>query len=161
MQRYENTYVHIPHLAAAIIICEAVGALGAFHCLQAITTWYPTLAKPFFTPPDWVFTSLWLLLYGLMGAAAYRVWSYGDRWSPALSVFVAQLAVNALWSPLFFGLHSPLFGLVDLVILIVLALITLIMFYRRSRAAAGLFLPYVLWLFFALALNFEIWRMNP
>jgi translocator protein len=159
MQRYENSYVHIPHLAVAIIICEAVGAMGAFHCLQSLHTWYPTLAKSF-APPDWIFTSLWIVLYALMGAAAYRIWSYGDRWSPALTFFAVQLGLNALWSLLFFGLRSPLLAFIDIIILEILALITLVMFYRRSRLAAGLFLPYVLWITFCLALNYSIVRMN-
>jgi translocator protein len=159
MQRYVNRYVHIPHLAAAIILTEAVGALGAFHCLQSLHTWYPTLAKSFILP-DWVFTSLWIIVYALAGAAAYRIWSYGDRWHPSLTIFTVMMGLNALWMPLFWQWHTPLPALIVLILVEVLAVITVLLFYRRSRIAAALFLPYLLWITCGIALNYMIWKLN-
>jgi benzodiazapine receptor len=124
--------------------------------------WYAALAKPAWTPPDWIFAPVWSLLYGLMGVSAWLVWRRAGfrRAGPALGVFLAQLALNALWSYLFFGIHRPGLAFLEILVLWAAILATLILF-RRVIAAAGLLLaPYLLWVGFAACLNFALWRLN-
>jgi tryptophan-rich sensory protein len=144
-----------------VLACEAVGLTGA-----AVTNpgsdWYRALEKPPFQPPAWVFGPAWTLLYGLMGLAAWRVWR--RRASPAarraLVLFGAQLAVNAAWSPVFFGAHAVGAALAILVVLTGLVAWTVAAFRRVDRPAAALLLPYLAWLSFATVLNAEILRRN-
>jgi tryptophan-rich sensory protein len=124
--------------------------------------WYAGLAKPAWTPPNWLFAPVWTLLYLLMGLAAWLVWerrgTSGGRW--ALGLFLVQLGLNALWSWVFFGLHRPGLAFVEIVLLW-LALAATIGAFRRVRPlAAGLLVPYLLWVTFAAALNFALWRLN-
>jgi tryptophan-rich sensory protein len=138
----------------AIVVCELVGVAGSLFTTPAIDSWYAFLAKPAFSPPSWLFAPAWTLLYALMGVAIALVW-------PRLSkLFVLQLLVNGLWSFLFFGLHNPLFGLIDIVILWALILALLIKFYPINKTSFWLFVPYFLWVSFATALNFSVWRLN-
>lgn len=151
-------------LVGLIVGCQLVGVLGALITAPAIETWYATIAKPAFTPPAWVFAPVWTTLYALMGAAAFLVWqAREDRPRAvrlALGAFAVQLALNAVWSPAFFGLQSPLFGLVVIVSLLVALAGTVLAFARVSRPAAALLAPYLLWVAYASALNAAIWRLN-
>jgi benzodiazapine receptor len=124
--------------------------------------WYAALAKPSWTPPNWIFAPVWTLLYGLMGVSAYLVWRRAGfgRARPALGLFLVQLALNALWSYLFFGLHRPGLAFVEVVILWGAILATLILFRRVAVIASLLLLPYLLWVGFAACLNFALWRLN-
>ena len=154
----------IGRLVLCILVCQPAGFLGSFFTRASVGTWYATLKKPAFTPPGWVFGPVWITLYGLMAVAAYLVWRRGweDRAvKAALSLFGLQLLFNALWSAAFFGLRSLLLGLVDIALLWVALLVTLILFFRISRAAALLLLPYMLWLSFAAVLNFSLLVLNP
>lgn len=124
--------------------------------------WYAALAKPSWNPPGWLFGPVWTTLYLLMAIAAWLIWCRGGfrGQARALSLFVAQLVVNAAWSPLFFGLHSIGWALVDLVAMWVLLALTLRAFSGVSRVAAGLLMPYLAWVTFAGYLNYTIWQLN-
>lgn len=140
-------------------MCFAAAATGAFVTMGQ---WYAELNKPSWNPPSWVFGPVWTLLYIAMAVAAWLVWRDGG-WkarAPALIVFVVQWFLNALWTPLFFGLRRVDLALVDIVLMWIAIAITIAMFYRVSRAATLLLVPYLAWVTFATALNFAIWRLN-
>ena len=158
------TTTSILKLIASIVLCQMAGVIGAVFTSSAVPTWYAALRKPPFTPPGWVFSPVWITLYLLMGFSAFLVWNKGwgdSRVRIALSLFVVQLVLNALWSLMFFGLRSPLAGLVDIVALWVFILLTTIYFFKVSCTAGTLLMPYILWVSFAAILNFSIWRLNP
>ena len=146
-------------LAAFIVPCFAVAGLGGLATGHSVETWYKDLAKPSWTPPGWVFGPVWTLLYMAMAIAAWRVWQgQGLRWP--LALFGAQLLFNAAWSWLFFGLRMPGAACVDVFLLWVAIVVTTAVFWRVDLAAGVLFVPYLLWVTFAMALNFAIWRMD-
>ena len=150
-------------LISAIIISELAGIIGSLFTFSAIPTWYATLAKPALNPPSWIFGPVWTTLYALMGIAAFLVWNKGlDRKDvrEALSVFGLQLVLNASWSIVFFGLHSPLWALVNIVALWLSIIWTMILFYKISKPTLYLLLPYILWVSFASYLNYSIWMLN-
>ena len=146
-----------------IFLCLSAGGIGSAFTASAIPEWYATLAKPSFSPPNWIFAPVWTLLYILMGLAAALVWRKGLQ-SPqvrtALVVFLIQLILNMIWSVLFFGLRSPLYGLVDIVFLWVMILVTIAQFFKVSTPAAVLLIPYILWVTFATGLNLGILLLN-
>ncbi|WP_093368428.1 TspO/MBR family protein [Psychroflexus sediminis] len=147
----------------AVIICLGIGFIGSIATQTSVETWYTTLEKPSFTPPGWLFGPVWTLLYILMGVAAGIVWSRGFHhiWvKTALYHFGFQLVLNASWSIAFFGYQSPLAGLLIIIALIILVLITYKWFKIVNNWAAYLLIPYIIWIFYAAALNFEIWRLN-
>ena len=150
-------------LAGFLAICFGAAALGGKFTASSVNTWYPTLQKPAWNPPGWVFGPVWTVLYILMAVAAWLVWrrleSAGAR--VALVLFVAQLVLNALWSYCFFGLRNPKAGFIEIVLLWVAIAGTTVAFARVSAVAGGLFLPYLLWVSFAVALNFTLWQLNP
>jgi tryptophan-rich sensory protein len=124
--------------------------------------WYADLVKPAWTPPGYVFAPVWTVLYAMMGLAAWMVWRRegfrGGR--AALALFFAQLVLNGMWTWLFFGLHRPLLAFVELIVLWLAILMTLVAFCRIRRAAGILLIPYLGWVTFAAALNWQIWRLN-
>jgi benzodiazapine receptor len=149
--------------ALSIIICLAAGAIGALAAYPAIPGWYASLIKPSFSPPNWMFGPVWTMLYVLMGIAAYAVYRTGMKKQAvrdAIAIFGVQLGLNLLWSLLFFGLHSPLYGLICIVTLWAAIAITIIRFYAISKNAGLLLVPYILWVSFASLLNFSIWMLN-
>ncbi len=156
--------IHLPKLVALILGCEAAGAITGVATREGIETWYRTIKKPAFTPPDAVFGPVWTLLYGLMGTALYIVLqtSPADRRVLRLAkvLFGLQLGLNTLWSLIFFGRRSPLGALVEIVFLWIAIVATMLAFWKVSRPASLLLLPYLLWVSFAAALNLEIWRLN-
>jgi len=139
-----------------------VAAVGGTSTASSVTTWYPTIAKPAWTPPAWVFGPVWTALYAMMAVAAWLVWRKAgwSRGGRALGIFVTQLALNAAWSILFFGMRSPLLGLIDIALLWIAIVLTIVAFARISKVALALLVPYLLWVSFAAALNFAIWRLN-
>jgi tryptophan-rich sensory protein len=143
-----------------VLLASAVGSLAT---VRAIPTWYKGLAKPSFNPPEWLFGPAWTLLYLLMAVAAFLVWRRGFG-APgvklALAVFLVQLVLNALWSVFFFGLRSPLAGLVDIIGLWLSIVATIILFFRVSVPAGVMLLPYIAWVSFAALLNAAILRLN-
>lgn len=150
-------------LALCVLFCELAGIVGSFFTISAIPTWYAGLVKPALNPPSWVFGPVWTILYALMGIAVFLVLKRGWRKKEvkvALSLFAAQLLVNAIWSILFFGMRNPLYALIDILVLWTLVLITTFAFYRISKPAAYLLLPYVCWVSFATYLNYRIYALN-
>lgn len=142
-------------------VCLLTGFLGSLATQSAIETWYAGIAKPSWTPPNWVFAPVWTTLYIAMGVAVWLVWrKRGAALRTSMSLFFLQLALNLAWSYLFFGMHWPLGGLLDIVALWVAIAMTTRAFRAESVAAAGLMLPYLLWVSYASALNFAIWQMN-
>lgn len=149
--------------AIAIGICEAVGIIGGLATASSVSTWYSTLQKPSFTPPDWVFAPVWTLLYALMGVAAYLVWRIGwrqRRVKVAIAAFIVQLALNLLWSILFFALRSPGIAMIDILLLLIAIVVTGVLFYRLRPLAGWLMAPYVLWVAYASMLNGAIVARN-
>ncbi|MES2215763.1 MAG: TspO/MBR family protein [Patescibacteria group bacterium] len=126
-------------------------------------TWYETLIKPALTPPSWVFGPAWTTLYILMAISALVVWKKG--WAKrevkiALGAFAIQLILNLIWSPLFFGLHNPGAALIDIILMWLVIVWTMILFYKLSKPATYLLVPYILWVSFAMYLNYSIWALN-
>jgi len=151
-------------LLISIVACQCVGLIGSIFTTPSIPTWYATLQKPPFTPPNWLFAPVWITLYLLMGISAFIIWRRGvdnRRVREALIVFLVQLILNGLWSVVFFGLKSPLYGVVVIVALWIAILFTILKFFKLSTAAGGLLLPYILWVSFAAVLNISIWVLNP
>lgn len=151
-------------LILSIIICQAAGFIGSIFTSRSIPTWYASLKRPSFAPPNWVFSPVWITLFVLMGISLYLVWrmlSRGQKLRTALILFAVQLVLNMLWSILFFGLQSPFAAFIEIVVLWMAILLTIIAFIRVSTAAAVLMIPYILWVSFAAVLNFFFWKLNP
>ena len=150
-------------LILCIAICQMAGVIGSIFTASSVATWYTTLNKPWFSPPGFVISAVWILLFVLMGISLFLVWRQGISGADskiALAVFAAQLLVNTLWSYAFFGLQSPLAGVVVIVVLWLLILQTIIRFWPISKDAALLLVPYIIWVSFAGFLNYSIWRLN-
>ncbi|MDX1964269.1 MAG: TspO/MBR family protein [Pirellulales bacterium] len=150
------------HLGGWLVVCLAVGFAGSQLTTPQIGTWYATLNKPSFNPPNWVFGPVWTTLYVLMAVSAARISSkFGWRGAVVeLAVFLAQLGLNLLWSGLFFAAQRPGWAMLEIAILW-LAIVTMIeLFSRRDQVAGLLQLPYLLWVSYASVLNFWLWRMN-
>ena len=149
-------------LVISIFLCELAGFLGFLFTAPAIPTWYKTLDKPFFSPSNWIFGPVWISLFILMGISLFMVWRKQEqpRFKVALIFFFVQLIFNILWSAAFFGLRSPLLGFVDIVLLWVAILLTVQHCLRISRIAGLLFLPYMIWVSFAVVLTFSLWILN-
>ncbi len=149
-------------LIAAVLLCQAAGIIGSFFTAPAIPEWYASLVKPEFNPPSWLFAPVWITLYTLMGISLYLVWKRKDKQdvTPALLIFFAQLVLNAIWSIIFFGLQSPFYAFIIIVFLWVLIAGSIYFFYRISKTAAYLLIPYILWVSFAAILNYFIWILN-
>jgi benzodiazapine receptor len=137
--------------------------LGSVFTIPNITTWYATLNKPFFKPPDWLFGPAWTILYILMAIALYLVWREpkSKLRDTAIALYAGQLAVNILWSAGFFGLHNILLGVGLILLLLALILGTTYMFYKISKPAAYAMVPYALWVCFATLLNIAVYFLNP
>ena len=151
-------------IIVSIIACQCSGLIGSIFTTAAIPTWYASLQKPPFTPPNWLFAPAWITLYLLMGISAFFIWrrGLGNRQArTALIIFLIQLILNALWSIAFFGLESPLYGVIVIVALWIAILFTILKFWKISSVAAILLLPYILWVSFAAVLNISIFILNP
>ncbi|MBN1585477.1 tryptophan-rich sensory protein [Candidatus Uhrbacteria bacterium] len=150
-------------LLAAVALSESAGLIGSLFTAPAVPVWYAGLSRPELSPPAWVFAPVWTALFALMGLAAFLVWrrGLGQRENRiALGLFLVQLALNTLWSIVFFGLRSPGGAFLEIVFLWFAILATIIAFYKISKPAAWLLLPYILWVSFAGYLNCAIWRLN-
>jgi translocator protein len=149
-------------LALSLAACFGAALFGNQFTEPAIPTWYASLDKPAWTPPNWLFGPVWTLLYISMAVAAWLVWrerGFGGAPLP-LGLFCLQLLLNAIWSFLFFGLRNPGLAFAEIVLLWLAILATTLSFRRVNRTAALLLVPYLLWVTYASALNFEIWRTN-
>ncbi len=154
----------IVNLIVCIVVCQAAGIIGSLFTVSSIPTWYASLNKPFFTPPNFVFGPVWITLYTLMGISLFLI--IRDGWNQpekrrGLYFFGAQLFLNALWSILFFGLQSPLLGVVGIIPMWIIILLTILEFRKISRVAAWLLVPYICWVTIATALNISVWLLNP
>lgn len=149
-------------LAGFVGVCLGVSAGAGLITASSVGTWYPTLQKPFFNPPNWVFAPVWTTLYVAMAIAVWRVWRRprSQERRTALTVFGVQLLFNLLWPLLFFGWQQIGLALVELVLLLCLVGVNTILFWRIDRVAGALFLPYVLWVGFATLLNGALWILN-
>ncbi len=150
-------------LLVSLFLCLGAGAVGSLFTRPAIPAWYAGLKKPSLTPPAWVFAPVWITLYLLMGLALFLVWRKGVSTvgvRPALTVFALQLVLNAAWSGLFFGLRSTRAGLAGIILLWTVLALTMYLFLRLDPVAAGLLLPYLLWVSFAARLAWGLWRLN-
>jgi len=145
----------------SIILPQLIGGVGALVTISSVGSWYQTIDKPFFTPPSWVFGPAWTTLYLLMGIALFLIWkSDHPSKKTALWVFGIQLVLNGIWSPAFFGLESPILGLVVIVPLWILIVVCIKVFFPIHKTASYLMVPYLLWVSFATALNAGIWYLN-
>lgn len=157
---------NLPKLIISIIGCELAGILGSIFTITSIPTWYATLDKPSFAPPNWIFGPVWTLLYFLMGISFFLIWKLDGQKSTSKSspstekrlslvkkYFLAQLVLNFIWSPVFFGLKSPSLALFIIIALWVAIILTMKKFYPLSKPASYLLLPYLLWVSFATLLN--------
>jgi benzodiazapine receptor len=153
----------ISKLLFSVSVCLLTGFLGSFATTDSVTTWYADLSRPSFTPPDWTFGVVWTILYLMMGISAFLIWNNGihkRQVNVALGLFVIQLVLNGLWTPIFFGLHMIALALVEIVLLWIAILMTILAFWRISKPATFLLLPYILWVSFAVALNAAPWFLN-
>ncbi|MDD5026120.1 MAG: tryptophan-rich sensory protein [Candidatus Peribacteraceae bacterium] len=146
----------------SILIAEAAGILGSVFTYSGVKSWYPTLMKPTWNPPSWIFGPVWTTLYALMGIAASLVWNLRDRPGAKLALWVygTQLALNAIWSILFFGLKNPGLAFAEIIPLLALIILTTVLFWRINAWAGILLLPYVAWVSFATYLNYTLWQLN-
>jgi translocator protein len=151
-------------LVICLAACIGSGLIGSIFTRESISNWYIFLQKPAFTPPNWLFAPVWFLLYILMGIAVFLVWRKGlDQFHvrEGIVIFIMQLVLNAGWSFAFFGLKSPVTGLIVIVPLWTAILLTIINFFRVSRTAAYLLVPYIVWVSYATVLTLTIYLMNP
>ncbi len=151
------------HLTLSILTCQLAGIIGTLFTRSEIPNWYAYLDKPFFTPPGWVFGPVWTILYALMGIALFLGCKYETPRKPATVAsywFYAQLAVNVLWSVVFFGFHSVWGGLLTIVILWLLIYKTMRLYWHVNTTAGWLFVPYLAWVSYATLLNLGIALLN-
>jgi len=153
-------------LIISLFVCQLAGIVGSVFTITNIPTWYAFLQKPFFAPPNWLFGPAWITLYFLMGLALFFAWEKKvskrneKEKKSGIRLFELQLSLNALWSFLFFGLQSPVLGLIGIVALWLSIAATMISFYKTSRRSFWLMVPYIAWVSFASALNCMVWLLN-
>jgi translocator protein len=152
-------------LSAFVAVCVGGGALSGLLTQDSVRTWYPTLEKPAFNPPAWVFAPVWTILYALMGVAAFLVWRQLGRGRDrlvmlALGAFAGQLLLNLAWTPVFFGARSILGGLIVILVLLAAIVVTVVLFFRVTRPAGAILLPYLAWVAFATVLNASLYTLN-
>ncbi len=154
---------NIPTIISFILLCQLAGVLGSFFTLDSILTWYATLNKPSFNPPNWIFGPVWTTLYTMMGISLYLIGQKGlknKKVKFAFWLFLVHLAVNTLWSIIFFGLQNLSLALVVIIILWILIIWTIYLFYKLNTIAAYLLIPYAFWVSFATILNYFILKLN-
>ena len=157
-------------LGISIAVPLMAGAIGSIFTSESVSTWYQTIEKPSFSPPNWLFGTVWTTLYVLMGISLFLIWRATsnttfprDRRSRKIAAFIAfgtQLILNVLWSFLFFVLRSPQLAFTEIMILLISIVVTIVVFYKISRLAAVLMTPYAGWVTFASFLNLQIWLLN-
>ena len=153
----------IAKLISSVSICLMTGLVGSALTMDSVNTWYAELSKPSFNPPDWAFGVVWPILYAMMGVAAFLIWRKGigsRQVRVALGLFVLQLILNGIWTPIFFGLHMMGLALGEMILLWLAILATIVNFWKISKPAAYLLIPYILWVSFAIALNAALWHLN-
>jgi len=154
----------------SIAIPLIIGFLGSFFTSGSVNSWYTTINKPSFNPPNWIFGPVWTILFIMIGLSFYLVWikDFGKQGRKQnekqkkriIGVYCVQLALNFLWSVFFFGLRNPLLSFMEIIILWFFIITNIILFYRVSEKAGYLLIPYLLWVSFAAILNFAIVILN-
>ncbi|MFY7740367.1 MAG: TspO/MBR family protein [Flavobacterium sp.] len=151
-------------IALVVMTCLVIGYLSGMVTRESITTWYPTLIKPVFNPPNWIFAPVWTSLYVMMGVAGGLVWNKLDGnealVKKAFLFFIIQLALNALWSLIFFKLHNLLLASIEVVLLLLMIFETYNQFKKIDKIAGLLLIPYLAWVSFATILTISIWYLN-
>jgi translocator protein len=161
----------ILRLGISIAAPLIAGVIGSIFTSESVSTWYQTIEKPSFSPPNWLFGPVWTTLYVMMGISLFLIWrattstatfptARHNRKIAAFIAFGSQLILNVLWSFIFFGLRSPQFAFAEIVILLISIVVTIVVFYKISRLAAVLMMPYAAWVTFASFLNLQIWLLN-
>ncbi|WP_293311440.1 TspO/MBR family protein [Pedobacter sp. UBA5917] len=146
-----------------IAITLGVGALGGWATAQSVKTWYPTLNKPSFNPPNYLFAPVWTTLYVLIGIAAYLVWTKRDKiahFPRTVAIYLIQLILNLAWSFIFFYLREVGFALAEIILLLIFVVINGFTFYKINKWAGLIFIPYFLWVSFATLLTYNIFILN-
>jgi benzodiazapine receptor len=154
---------NIIKLIISIVLPQVAGGIGSLFTMTSVTTWYVGLNKASFNPPGWIFGPVWTALYLMMGIAVFLIWREGLQRQDirrAVALFGIQLALNLLWSFMFFYLKMPFAAFVEIILLWISILITILAFIRISKWAGILLIPYLLWVSFASILNFYLWRLN-
>ena len=147
-------------LAGFIVLCLAVGSVSGILTAQSVQEWYPSLNKPFFNPPNWVFGPAWTVLFLMMAVAAWRVWLEGEVAKPALNLFFIQLILNFSWTIIFFGMKNIGLALIEIIVFWIMIAFTLRAFMKISRPAGWMMAPYLAWVTFAATLNASFWWLN-
>lgn len=148
-------------LILSILICLSAGIIGSLFTTSNIDTWYASLQKPFFSPPNWIFAPVWTMLYVLMGVSVYFIYENKSKLKlDALKIFGIQLFLNAIWSIIFFGLHKLFFAFTDILLIDIFVVLTMVKFYKIDKKAAYLLIPYLIWILFATVLNFYVWILS-
>ncbi|WP_396192502.1 TspO/MBR family protein [Flavobacterium sp.] len=154
----------ILRIALVVTTCLVIGYLSSLVTKEIMTTWYPTIIKLVFNPPNWIFAPVWTILYVMIGVAGGMIWNKletdQENVKKAFMFFIIQLGLNALWSYLFFGLHNPFLALIEIILLWLMIFETYNQFKKIDKIAAYLLLPYLVWVSFATILNFSIWWLN-
>lgn len=147
-----------------IVLCELAGIVGSVFSVSSIPTWYQTLSKPVFNPPNWVFGPVWTTLYALMGISVYRIWRMGMKKEAvrhAVYLFLMHLGLNAIWSPIFFGARQIPLAFVTIAIMWLTLITVMFRFEKLDKLSALLLAPYLAWISFAMVLNYHLWILNP
>ena len=150
-------------LVIAILICEGTGIISGLIANTNMNPWFDTLSKPSWNPPAYLFAPVWTILYFLMGISLWLLWknkSTLQSKNNAINLFAIQLFLNFWWSIIFFKFHSPLFALVNIILLLILIFFTIVSFSKISKLASWLLVPYIAWVSFATILNYSIWALN-
>ena len=150
-------------LIVSISICQIAGIIGSIFTSPSISGWYADLQKPLFSPPNWIFAPVWILLFTLMGISLYLILKENlndNTVKIGIAIFSFQLILNIGWSFLFFSLQNILYALFEIIILWLAILFTISQFWKINKKSSYLLIPYLLWVTFAAILNFTIWRLN-
>ncbi|MDJ0625296.1 MAG: TspO/MBR family protein [Candidatus Caenarcaniphilales bacterium] len=148
-------------LIGFVFVCQLAGLIGGLITSNSVDTWYSTLIRPSLTPPNWIFGPVWTILYALLGVSSWIIFQSESSWKKrALTAFFINILINVIWSFLFFGLQSTLLGFIWIIVLELSIIWVLVEFWRVSKLASFLMLPYFLWVSFASFVAFNIWWLN-
>ncbi|HUY69565.1 MAG TPA: TspO/MBR family protein [Candidatus Tyrphobacter sp.] len=160
--RKSKNLAGILSLIVSLGLAYAVGFTGSIFTTPALAVWYASLVKPPLSPPDWIFAPVWTALYTLIAIAAWLIWKKraAKGVNSALVIYGLSLVLNLFWSIFFFGLHDPVLGLATIILLLTLIIAITVLFYRLSKMAGLIFIPYLVWVAFATYLNLTIVVLN-
>jgi len=156
--KFKKTMNKFIKLIVSILLCQLAGFIGAVFTTPAIPAWYTSLNKPNFSPPNWLFGPVWILLYTLMGISFYFIWQ--KKAKREMIIFLIHLAINSLWSIIFFGLKNLSLSFLVIIFLWSMIVLLIIKFSKIKKLASYLLIPYFLWISFASFLNLSIWLLN-